>query len=98
MQLRDRPEIDGERQLDLLSLPQSEIARFDEHTRRTQVDRATQFATSTRNGDVDTGAGAMPRMQATFHVSDLFGVIRIHADCAALCRFAFGRRWELNLI
>jgi hypothetical protein len=67
MKLRHRAQIDGEGQLDLLTLAQPEIRRFDENAGGTQIHRAAQLATPAGNVDVDGGASPMPGMKTAFH-------------------------------
>jgi hypothetical protein len=66
MQFGDGAEIDGEYQLDILALAQAEIGRLDKHTRRTQVDGTAEPAATSRDSDVNSGAGAMPGVKSTF--------------------------------
>jgi hypothetical protein len=67
MQLGHRAQIDGEGQLDLLTLPQSEIRGFDEDAGGAQVHGAAQLAAATWNIDVDGGPSPMPGMETAFH-------------------------------
>jgi len=69
MELGDGPEIDGEGELDLLPLAQSQVSRFDEDARGTQIHGTTKLPATAGDIDVDGGSGAVPRMQSTFHGS-----------------------------
>jgi hypothetical protein len=66
MQFGDGAEIDREYQLDILALAQAQVGRLDKHTRRTQVDGTAQPAATSRDCDVNRGAGAMPGVKSTF--------------------------------
>src|SRR5687768_10234710 len=67
MQLGDSTQIDGERELDLLPLPQPEIRGLDENARGAEIHGATQLAFAAGNVDVDGGAGPMAGMETAFH-------------------------------
>jgi hypothetical protein len=66
MQFGDGAEIDGEYQLDVLAFTQAKVCRLDKHTRRTQVDGTAEPAATSRDSDVNSGAGAMPGVKSTF--------------------------------
>jgi hypothetical protein len=67
VKLGDSPEVNGKRQDDLLALAQSQIRRLDENACGAEIDGLAELPTTTRNGDVDGGAGTVPCMQAAFH-------------------------------
>src|SRR5262245_38943000 len=77
MQLGDGAEIDGEGELDLLSLAQSEVRGLHEHAGGGEVDRPTQFLPAGWRRDVHRGPRTMPGMQSALH--------RLNPRC---CRFA----------
>src|SRR5262245_22583235 len=70
MQLGDGAEIDRERELDLLSLAESEIRGLDEHTRGGEIDGAAEFFAARRRRDVHRGPRTMPGMQSALHRLD----------------------------
>jgi hypothetical protein len=84
MQFGDGAKIDGEYQLDVLTLAQTEVGRLDEHTRRTQVDGTAEPAATSRDSDVNGGAGAMPGVKSTFQGLQLQKFRLLLLCCAAL--------------
>jgi hypothetical protein len=66
VQFGDGAEVDGEYQLDILAFAQTEIGRLDKHTGRTQIDGTAEPAATSRDRDVDRGAGAVPGVKSTF--------------------------------
>src|SRR5688572_1969272 len=70
MKLGDGAEIDRECELDLLAFAQSEIGRFDEHSRGGEIDRPAKFLSPGRGRDVHRRARTVPRMQPALHRLD----------------------------
>jgi hypothetical protein len=88
MQFGDGAEIDGEYQLDILALAQTEIGGLDEHSRRTQVDGTAEPAATSWDSDVNSSAGAMPGVKSTFQCLQL-RVLRLLLLCClagAVCQ------------
>src|SRR5262245_6862401 len=69
MELRDRTEVDGEGELHLLSLAETEIRGLDEYTGGTEVHSPTELTPPAGNVDVYGRAGAVPGVQSAFHGS-----------------------------
>ena len=70
VQFCDSPEVDRERQYDLLTLAQSQVRGLDEHACGAQIDCLAQFPPTTRDGDIDNGSCTVPRVQAAFHLNE----------------------------
>ncbi len=68
MELGNRPQIDGESELDVLALSQSEIRGLDEHACRAQIHGFAELSPAAGSGDVDGSPGAMPSVQTAFQV------------------------------
>ena len=68
VQLRDRAQVDREDQFHILALAQAEVRGLDEYTSRAQIDGAAESTTTTRESDVNGGAGAMPGVKSTFQI------------------------------
>jgi hypothetical protein len=83
VQLRHGAEIDGESELDVLTLPQAEITRLDEHARRAEIYGLAQPSPPTGRGDVHGGPSPMTGVQSTFHDGSLVGLafIRMNEGC-----------------
>ena len=67
MQLGDRAQVDGERQMYLLSFTKAETRRADEDTRGRKVDGSAEATLSIRQQNVDRRACSVAGMQSSFH-------------------------------
>ena len=67
MHLRDRAQIDGEGEHDLLALAQTQIGGLNKDTGGAQIHRLAKPSAALGHGDVDSCTCTVPRMQAAFH-------------------------------
>ena len=67
MHLRDRAQIDGEGEHDLLTLAQTQISGLNKNAGGAQIDCLAKPSAALRHGDIDGCTCTVPRMQAAFH-------------------------------
>jgi hypothetical protein len=99
VQFRDSPEVDRERQYDLLPFAQPEIGGLNEYAGGAQIDGLAQFPPTTGDSDIDNGSCTVPRVQAAFHLNR---ASRHSSSCASrpepLCRSPALHHARFNLI
>jgi hypothetical protein len=67
MEFGHGPEIDREREYDLLAFSQAEIGGLDKDPGGAQIHRLAKLSASAGYGDIDDGSSPVPRVQAAFH-------------------------------